>query len=480
MEQSRLIKYIQELAPKERERFREFVLSPYFNQHKKTTELLELILDQLDKKSGKGLEKEVVYKKLFPKEAFDEQKLHNVMSYLKKLYHRFLSQQYMESLDFQEELFTLEYAYINNRFDLLTNRSKQLEKKLISQPYHDASYFFANYRLNYLLGYYSGNYADRSKSELFQKMLNNLDQYYIVEKLRNCCHLTANMMMMNTHYEFRFIEELLEHVQINEDNCREDHSILLYYSILMSMREENNTEHYEQLKTILDLHIHQLNLQESSDLYAFAINYCIRKINAGESNYQRELFGLYKSGLKTGLLLSNGLLSEWNYKNITALGCSLKEFEWTENFILEYKDKLLSNRRDNAYNYNLAHLYYNKKMYSEALSALLLVQFSDMMYHLSTTFLMLRTYYALRDTEALLSLIETFRIYVIRNQKMTVDQKRGYTNFLRFAKKLVLLKHHASTYSRKALEEKLLALKEKIDSTENVINRYWLVEECAA
>ncbi len=479
MEQSRLIKYIQELTAKERERFRDFVLSPYFNQHKKTTELLILILDQLDKKSGKGLDKAAVYKKLFPKEAFDEQKLHNVMSYLKKLYHRFLSHQYMESLDFQEQLFTLEYAYANNRFDLLTNRGKQLSKNLEEHPCHDAHYFLASYRLNFLLGYYSGNH-DRSGSEIFQKMLTNLDQFYIVEKLRNCCHLTANMLMMNTHYKFQFMDQVLDHVRNNEDNCREDHSILLYYTILMSMQEEGNPEHYEQLKNILDQHIQRLNMSERNDLYTFAINYCIRKINAGESNYQRELFDLYKSGLKTGLLLNNGLLTEWNYKNITALGCSLKEFEWTEKFIQEYKDKLLGSRRDNAYNYNLAHLYYNKKMYNEALSALLLVQFSDMMYHLNTTFLLLRTYYALRDTEALLSLIETFRIYVIRNQKMTIDQKRGYTNFLRFAKKLVLLKHHASTYSRKALEEKLSTLKEKINSTENVINRYWLVEECAA
>ncbi len=69
MEQSRLIKYIQELAPKERERFREFVLSPYFNQHKKTTELLEVVLDQLDKKSGKGLGKRSRLQKIVPERS---------------------------------------------------------------------------------------------------------------------------------------------------------------------------------------------------------------------------------------------------------------------------------------------------------------------------------------------------------------------------------------------------------------------------
>ncbi len=90
----------------------------------------------------------------------------------------------------------------------------------------------------------------------------------------------------------------------------------------------------------------------------------------------------------------------------------------------------------------------------------------------------MRTYYALHDTEALLSLIETFRIYVIRNQRITTEQKRSYTNFLRFAKKLVQLRHHASTYSKKALREKLDELAAKVENTENVINKYWLLEEC--
>lgn len=92
----------------------------------------------------------------------------------------------------------------------------------------------------------------------------------------------------------------------------------------------------------------------------------------------------------------------------------------------------------------------------------------------------MRTYYAQGDTEALLSLIDTFRVYVIRNKNMTTSEKKGVTNFLRFAKKLVLLKHQASTYTKKALQEKLEALSQKISQTENVINKYWLLEESAA
>lgn len=477
MQESRLVKHIEALPSRERERFRLFVESPYFNKHKNTVKLLDIILKGISSKRRK-IGKEYVFSQLFPGQDFEEQQLHNVMSYLKKLYFRFLSIKYIEEQNFVEPLFTLESAYENNQFDLLKNRGKQVEKNLAKIPYQNNEYFYTNYRLNYLLGYYAAQYEDRTKSALFQKMLNSLDRFYIIEKLRNSCHLTANMIMLNTNYDFHFLNELLQYLQEHMDDFESDLSIVMYYTILMSLREDDNPNHYKKLIDILTNDVNRLSSEEQGDLYSFANNYCIRQINSGDSNYQRELFQLYEQGLKTGLILDNGILSEWNYKNITSLACSLKEFEWAEDFIQTYKDKLNAPRRENAYNYNLAHLYYNKKMYSEALSVLLLVQFTDVKYHLNTTFLLLRTYFALKDTEAVLSLIETFRIYVIRNQKMTQELKRGYTNFLKFAKQLVLLKHHASTYPKVKLREKLDDLEKKIGSTNNLINRYWLLEEC--
>lgn len=477
MENSRLVRYICEFAPKQREKFRQFVISPYFNQHQKTIELLEIILKEIDKAKPK-LSKVNVHRRLFPKSDYDEQQLHNVMSYLKRLYYRFLSIHHFEQQDFREEVITLEAAYENNQFDVLKNRGKQLDKQLRRHDYRDSDYFLADYRMHKLLGYYGAHYEDRSKSQVFQNMLDALDRFFIIEKLRNSCHLTANMMIQNTHYDFQFLDELIIHIEKHWDLYENDKAVILYYTVLMSLREESNHNHYLRMKTLLEEDVESLGPVQREDLFGFASNYCIHQINLGQDEFRRELFQLYKQGLKIGLILQNGMLSEWNYKNITALGCSLKEYEWTENFIQEYKDMLPSHRRDNAYNYNLAHLYYNKKQYNEALSVLLLVQFTDVKYHLNTSFLLLRTYFALKDTEALLSLIDTFRIYVIRNRKINTEQKRGYTNFLRFAKKLVLIRHQGPAYSRKSMEEKLEDLAKKVKSTSNVINRYWLLDEC--
>ena len=83
----------------------------------------------------------------------------------------------------------------------------------------------------------------------------------------------------------------------------------------------------------------------------------------------------------------------------------------------------------------------------------------------------------MNNTEFCLHRIEAFRIYVMRSRKMTTDQKRGYTNLLRFAKKLVLLRPQANTYSEESFSEKLKALKQKLVNAKNVINKFWLLEE---
>ncbi|MEO0874637.1 MAG: hypothetical protein AAFY48_08550, partial [Bacteroidota bacterium] len=204
----------------------------------------------------------------------------------------------------------------------------------------------------------------------------------------------------------------------------------------------------------------------------------VRQINKGYRDFQKELFELYQEGLSNGLIFTNGLLNEWNYKNITVLGCILGEFEWTEEFLETYKERLPEKPRENSYNYNMAHLNYSKRNYSEALDHLLLVRFSDVKYHLNYNNLLLATYYALGDTEALMSLLDTFRIYVIRNRKMTVDLKKQYTNFLRYAKKLTQIKQLPRSFGGSSKEEKFAALYMQIRQAENIVNRYWLENTC--
>ena len=481
MSESRVVNYVKNLAPKQKERFRTFVFSPYFNQHEKTKDLLVAILKLVNgKKAKEEIDREALFKMVFPKEKiFDEQRLFNVMSYLKKLYQKFIAYEYLEKNETIEQLYTLEAANDRSQIDLLKNRAHFLKKKLQKKKIRDVDYYYTNYKLNLLWAGFDSNdeIMDKSKEGMMQAMLDNFDKYYIAEKLRMCCQLNSDMQAMNVNFNFSFLEELLKYLRENWSIVENNLIIKLYYTILMSQNEKD-AFYYNQLKEIIDTsQFNGLNEDQQVDLYKSAYNYCILKINNGDNDYSKELMELYKQGLERRLLFQNGELSDWIYKNITTLGCVLNQFDWTEKFINEYKQYLPPEKMANAYSYNKANLYFNKAQYDEVQSLLVNVQFTDFKYHINATILLMRTYYKILNTEALLSLIETFRIFLIRNKDMPSSQKRGYTNYIRFKKRLINLKHNEDTFSTKDYQSKLENLKKDIERTEDVYAKHWLLSE---
>ena len=66
----------------------------------------------------------------------------------------------------------------------------------------------------------------------------------------------------------------------------------------------------------------------------------------------------------------------------------------------------------------------------------------------------------------------------MRNTHINTDQKKGYTNFLRFTKKMVMVKHQLDYLEPNKAASQLKSLREQINNTENIINKFWLEEEC--
>lgn len=473
---SKIINQLLNLSASEKRKFLNFAASPYLNKHEKTEELVSLILEREDAR-GIVEDQHYLFSLLFPDTPYQDQLLHNLLSYLKKLYHKFVSLEQFNTQKFAEELCALEYSYNNNQWDFFINRSKALTKTLANTSQKDAHFHFTNYKLNSLLGYHQSAFFDRTKTEHFQAMMDHLDLFFLQEKLKHSCHLKANMDIANTQYELRLLDEIIVFLESEAAYYLRDPVIKLYYTIYMTMEKEASEPYYQKLQEILATNLSTYSSEATQDLYTFSYNYCIRQINSGKENYKRELFQLYKKGLDNNLLLENNILSEWDYKNITTLGCNLEEFDWTLTFIEKYKNHLPDNRQENAYNFALGLWYFSKRMFDDALNALQLVQYTDVKYHISTTFLTIRTYYEKQDTEALLSLLETFRIYIIRNKKIPTSEKRGYNNFVRFTRHLVNLVHQPYAYPAQEFYKKLSKLQIDIENTTELINKNWLLSE---
>jgi len=99
---------------------------------------------------------------------------------------------------------------------------------------------------------------------------------------------------------------------------------------LQTQEKPNETKHFFELKKLLQKHPKAFAEAELRDLYEYAINYCLRRVNAGQLDFLKELFSLYKETLEAGLLFEDEQLSFWTYKNIVGVALRLREFLWAE------------------------------------------------------------------------------------------------------------------------------------------------------
>lgn len=462
---------------RERERLRQFVRSPYFNRHKATSLLLDFILKELNKAKPRLEEARA---RDAVKSSGTEQRLADLQSSLMKLVNRFLAVEQLQTEAFREEVLTLKRTKELQRFSLLDNRGKRLDAKVAKHKFRDGDTHLAAYEWKSINGYRKGH-TDRADTREMQAMLNHLDRFYLVEKLRHACQLTANMMQMNTSYELLFLEPILAY--LDSETGKEllaggrEPSIEVYYHILMSLRTPDEAAHYERMTYYLGEGINRLPADHRTDVYSFASNYCIKRIMTGHANFRMELLDLYRRGITTGLMYEKGEISEFDYKNVVTIGSGTGEFEWTEQFIEENRERLPADRRENAYALNKARFLYSLERLDEAADLLITVTDSDIVYHLARVLLEVRIAYDQQNQEFALNILETFRLYVRRSTKMSAKDKRSYINYTRFTKQLVNLKHQKEFMDRAGYAKRLAALNETVGETELIVERSWLLRE---
>ena len=197
--------------------------------------------------------------------------------------------------------------------------------------------------------------------------------------------------ILSTRYRQDFREEIKTYLSNN--NFENHPTIKMYYQLFLSLTETEDGTYFLKFSEKLRQGNIVLPHKEMKELYFYAINFCINKIRNGEKQYAGDLMDLYQEGIEQEHLLDEGIISPWTYKNMVKLGLGLKRFDWVESFVLDYSEKLAESQRKDAYHYNLADLFFHKKMYDNALFHLNQVEFTDVHYNIGAKAMLLKIYY---------------------------------------------------------------------------------------
>lgn len=449
---------------------RKFLLSPFFNEDERMVVLFDVLTDAQRQVNHIPYTKEEVWKKLKEKTPYKDSKFRRWCSDLTRLVLQFLAQKTYQNTAINEQQFIIEVVQSRELEKFYYSSFRNAENTLKKQRERNSLFYYHQFKLNEAQQKQEFVTEGHSEQASFDVLMKHLDAFYLSQKLRYCCHWLNYRKVLRLEGEMKvpLMEELLQYIEVNKGE--QVPVVAIYHQIALTLLEDAEEAHYQSLKSLLEKYSHLFSAQEAWEMYGYALNYCIRKINSG-AEYLAELFGLYRVTLEKAVILNDGELNHQHFKNIIAIALRLKQFDWVMNFIEEYQNKLPEKVRENAYTYNMARVYFSKKEWDKVIELLQQVEYDEVFYKLDSKALLLKTYYESGEWLVLESLIDSFQILLRRNKEVSKQHRSNYLNLVKFVKKISRLMPDD--------EEKIKALKEKIEATSQVADRGWLLEKLA-
>ena len=430
MEKSALLLLARSFSPIEIREVRKFLNSPFFNQRQDVGLLFEHLVTKGD------ATKESAWAKVMGKHLpVEEQKLRLLMSYLHHLLEQYVAVKELLSSDLDTQL-QLAIAYRKRNMPIAFQRvRKNLHKTIEAQPLRNAKY---HERL-YLIDWESHQIAypqNPTDVSLLQSASKSVDTAFLAKKLQMVCLLAAHQTVYKSGEEEGWEEELVARAEQGE--LAGLTAIAIYLHCYRMLRKPLEEIHFQRFKSILLESGAHFSSEELHGLFILAINYCVRRLNAGDAQYYREALDLYKEGLSKNHLLEEGALSRFTYHNIVAIGLHVGELEWVRFFINEYRNRLERRYRESVFSFNLARLAYAERNHDHVLELLQKANYRDPLHNLAAKTLLLKTYFDLGELDSLQSLLDAMRNYIQRKRVLGYH-RTNYLNIIRYAEKLLRL-----------------------------------------
>lgn len=461
MKNTKLISLLRSFSAKEAMEFEDFLNSPFFNNNNHLLRLYRLIREIYLVKRQTDMTKADFFSKLFPGQSFDDKKLRYLMSDLLKLGYRFLLVRKSELSNPEASLALIEELAERNLDKHYLQWQKKRSNSLKNANISGVNQFYSKIR--------QADIEQKRFSRLYQRRYDDniqygsdyLNRYFVLKKLKYACGMLDRQALLKGSYEPDLPENWLE--WLIQNKFWNEKIIELYTRVFLSLKEENNPTHFDNLLGLLYEDPKAIAKSDAKELFLYAINYCARKMRKGEDRYIEIALDLYVRGIEERILLENGFLSPWTFGNIVKLALRLERFSWIEKFIEQYKDHLHPEFRENAIQYNLAELYCYKKEFDKALTYLIKVEFSDLNYHLGSRIMLSKIYYELNEEDALLSLMSSFVMFLKRNKKISDSIRKTCLHFCEFLFQII--------------RGKTDGIEEKIKNTGLLTDREWLLEK---
>ncbi|TNE65441.1 MAG: hypothetical protein EP344_03040 [Bacteroidetes bacterium] len=464
MHQSKLLQFLRTFSNRQFSQFRDFLASPYFNKGADVVAFYDFIVSYAPDFQHKALEKQGLIKKFKSDKPLSDKRLSYLMNQLLGLAETFVAVE-----TFQQTPLDSSFALLGTLSpgDLPRHYKSALEKAknaLDGFPFRNAEFYAESYQLAALVYQVSDPDQHQQNADL-QAASNALDTYFIVEKLRYCWVMANFEYILNIKYDWQIGTWLLDYLDKHEPELPP--AAVIYRLGIRMTQEPEQAAYFFQLKELLEKYSQEFNANERKLLYTSLLNYCIRRINRfNDQEFSQEYLEINKQLLANGFLFESGHLPPWRFLNLVNTGLRNGQVEWVQNFIQQYRDRLPGDYAEDVSLAAQGQYYYHLKEYSKAQVLLNQANPRDVLLAVTIRNLLTRIYYETGETELLLSFLEAYRVYLLRQDLLSTQMKQQARRFVDFTRKLAKIGRPEAVQLHK--------LQEDLPAASEIYHRDWL------
>ena len=483
MLKSKFIDIVKTFSKEELKQFRDFLRSPFHNTNQNVVKLFDIMRKHAPEFDSVSLEKENLFKKLYPGKKYNDTVMRILSSDLLSLAEEFITYLRFRRNPFTEKKFLLEELKERKAEGLFNKHMKEAEALLNKEGSIDETYFLNRWeietaKVNFLI---SGDRQDESGAHLL-KTGEYMVNFFLMNILNIAQELTEHEEVLNEKYDFNLTDAILKNTDLEkimtylkERNYEYYYVIEIYYYMNKCSGSSAEVKYYDLLKNKIAGNLGRFTREARYNLFLILESCCITLMRNGAEIDYADLMKVYEMMLENRLFSDDrrNFMQANLFRNIFYTAVVLKRYEWAEAFVNDYHSYLLPEQSADMFNYTKAVLNFERKQFAEALEQISKVNYNFFVFKFEAKTLTMKLLYELQLFEQGLSLIDSFSHFLSKNKMVSEIYKRQFMNFLKYCRILIKRSQKKEQFTKVDVAE----LKKQINGEKEIINKNWLLEK---
>lgn len=438
MKELKLISLLKTFSKQEMKDFEKYLQSSFLNKSGEyISTFFESIKTFYPEFEQENFTRQNIFKIIYPKEKYNDARMRKLISETMKLCLDFLAVKKFTENEFEKGILILSELEKRNSDTLYEIKSKELYKKLESQKIRDYEYYKEKHELIQKNKAFYFNRERKKAIALYDEEMELLSKYFSLLFIHKFIErFMEKKSFTEKEFTLPFFKEITNFIEGNY--LGKENLFDLYYTELM-LHVTGEEKYYFSLKHLKEKLHSKINKNSLSLIYFTLTNYATEQLEQGKTNYLNELFIIQKEILKRKLY--SNIFSEFLFLNVVTTALRVNEIKFAEKFISEYKYKLNDEIREDTCSFCMASIYFAKRQYSEALETIAKIHFGFSLHKYLIKNLTLKIHFELNETEAIYSIIDSFKHTLKRDKQVPENVRVLIVNFVNFVRELCRIKN---------------------------------------